>query len=153
MTPQKSLHIPSPTSQAESMLHAWTTLHRSIPQGVANNAGVGATGAEIEGYIGWMRNWIRRTLLETRPIGYADTWTAWILPENRGVANLVAWLGNNIQTESVASGKPVWVTETGWPHVSPDSGATVRNDGANDRTRMTRDCLHDADEMPRLRQG
>ncbi|KAH6638646.1 glucan 1,3-beta-glucosidase-like protein [Truncatella angustata] len=124
-------------------------LYRSSPQGVANNAGVGATGAEIEGYIGWMRDWIRGTLLETKPIGHVDTWTAWILPENRGVANSVAWLGHNsfpyfettkpnsidlaaenfrtavIQTESVASGKPVWVTETGWPHVGPDSGAAV----------------------------
>lgn len=114
-------------------------LYRSSPQGVANNAGVGATGAEIEGYIGWMRDWIRGTALEKKPIGHVDTWTAWILPENRGVANSVNWLGHNSfpyfettrpnsidqarenfytavgQTESVSSGKPVWVTETGWP--------------------------------------
>lgn len=114
-------------------------LYRSSPQGVANNAGVGATGAEIEGYIGWMRDWIRGTALENKPIGHVDTWTAWILPENRGVANTVNWLGHNSfpyfettrpnsidqarenfytavgQTESVSGGKPVWVTETGWP--------------------------------------
>jgi glucan endo-1,3-beta-D-glucosidase len=115
-------------------------LYRSSPQGVANNAGAGATGAEIEGYIGWMRDWIKGTLLETKPIGHVDTWTAWILPENRGVADAVEWLGHNsfpyfettkpnsidqaaenfqtavAQTESVANGKAVWVTETGWPH-------------------------------------
>lgn len=114
-------------------------LYRSSPQGVANNAGVGATGAEIEGYIGWMRDWIRGTALENKPIGHVDTWTAWILPENRGVANAVNWLGHNSfpyfettrpnsidlarenfytaigQTESVSGGKEVWVTETGWP--------------------------------------
>jgi glucan endo-1,3-beta-D-glucosidase len=114
-------------------------LYRSSPQGVANNAGVGATGAEIEAYIGWMRDWIRGTPLESKPIGHVDTWTAWVLSENRGVANTVNWLGHNSfpyfestrpnaieqarenfftalgQTESVSSGKPVWVTETGWP--------------------------------------
>jgi len=114
-------------------------LYRSSPQGVANNAGVGATGSEIEGYIGWMRDWIRGTALESKPIGHVDTWTAWILPENRGVANTVNFLGHNSfpyfettrpnsidqarenfytavgQTESVSGGKPVWVTETGWP--------------------------------------
>lgn len=70
-------------------------LYRSSPQGVANNAGVGATGAEIEGYIGWMRDWIRGTALESKPIGHVDTWTAWVLPENRGVINSVNWLGHN----------------------------------------------------------
>ncbi|KAH8723020.1 glucan 1,3-beta-glucosidase-like protein [Phaeosphaeriaceae sp. PMI808] len=124
-------------------------LYRSSPQGVANNAGVGATGAEIEGYIGWMRDWIRGTGLESKPIGHVDTWTAWVLPENRGVANSVNWLGHNSfpywesnrpnsidqarenfftavgQTESVSSGKPVWVTETGWPRFGPNSGAAV----------------------------
>lgn len=114
-------------------------LYRSSPQGVANNAGVGATGSEIVGYIGWMRDWIKGTSLESKPIGHVDTWTAWILPENRGVADTVNFLGHNSfpyfentrpnaieqarenfytavgQTESVSSGKPVWVTETGWP--------------------------------------
>ncbi|KAK9774392.1 putative Glucan 1,3-beta-glucosidase-like protein [Seiridium cardinale] len=126
-------------------------LYRSSPQGVANNAGVGATGTEIEGYIGWMRDWIKGTLLETKPIGHVDTWTAWILAENRGVADSVNWLGHNsfpyfettrpnsiddavgnfqsavAQTESVASGKEVWISETGWPHVGPNSGAAVAN--------------------------
>jgi glucan endo-1,3-beta-D-glucosidase len=115
-------------------------LYRNSAQGQASNAGVGATGTEIEGYIGWMRDWIKGTLLEQKPIGHVDTWTAWILPENAGVANSVNWLGHNsfpyfetthpnsiddavanfqsavANTESVAGGKPVYVTETGWPH-------------------------------------
>lgn len=122
-------------------------LYRSSDQGKKNNAGVGATGAEIEGYIGWMRDWIKGTALEHKPIGHVDTWTAWVLPENRGVANTVNWLGHNSfpyfeterpnsidkayenfytgvgQTESVSGGKPVWITETGWPHKGPKSGA------------------------------
>ncbi|CBX92291.1 hypothetical protein IAQ61_006310 [Plenodomus lingam] len=124
-------------------------LYRSSEQGKINNAGVGATGAEIEGYIGWMRDWIRGTPLEGKPIGHVDTWSAWVLPENRGVANSVDFLGHNSfpyfettrpnsidqarenlyaaigQTESVSGGKPVWVTETGWPRFGPNSGAAV----------------------------
>ncbi len=65
--------------------------------------------------------------------------TAWVLPENAGVAASVDFLGHNgfpyfentkpnsidlaadnfwsavQQTESVAAGKPVFITETGWP--------------------------------------
>lgn len=115
-------------------------LYRSSPEGVANNAGAGATGAEIEGYIGWMRDWIKGTRLESKPIGHVDTWTAWILSENAGVASSVNWLGHNsfpyfestkansiavaadnywsavAETERIAAGKPVFLTETGWPH-------------------------------------
>jgi glucan endo-1,3-beta-D-glucosidase len=125
-------------------------LYRSSPQGVQNNAGVGATGTEIEGYIGWMRDWLRGTALEGKPIGHVDTWTAWVLPENRGVANTVDWLGHNSfpyfettkpnsidqarenffaavgQTEGVSGGKPVWVTETGWPRSKLYYGTFVR---------------------------
>uniref|UniRef100_L2G6R4 glucan endo-1,3-beta-D-glucosidase n=1 Tax=Colletotrichum fructicola (strain Nara gc5) TaxID=1213859 RepID=L2G6R4_COLFN len=121
-------------------------LYRSSPDGVAANAGVGATGAEIEGYIGWLRDWIRGTALEGKPIGHVDTWTAWVRGENAGVAASVDWnsfpyfestkpnaieqaadnfwtaVGN---TESVAGGKPVYITETGWPHIGPQSGAAV----------------------------
>lgn len=124
-------------------------LYRSSPQGVASNAGVGATGAEIEGYIGWMRDWLRDTALGSKPIGHVDTWTAWVLPENRGVIASVDFLAHNsfpyfestrpnsielaaqnfrdalAQTEAVANGKEVWVTETGWPRVGPNSGDAV----------------------------
>lgn len=129
-------------------------LYRSSPEGVANNAGAGATGAEIEGYIGWMRDWIKGTRLESKPIGHVDTWTAWILSENAGVASSVNWLGHNsfpyfestkansiavaadnywsavAETERIATGKPVFLTETGWPHSGPqqrDAVASVEN--------------------------
>ncbi|KAK8043136.1 glycoside hydrolase family 17 protein [Apiospora phragmitis] len=123
----------------------------SQPQGVANNAGAGATGAEIEGYIGWLRDWARGTPLEGKPVGHVDTWTAWVLPGNRGVADSVNFLGHNsfpyfettransidqaadnfwsalAQTESVAGGKEVWVTETGWPHGKSTAVANLDN--------------------------
>ena len=114
-------------------------LYRSSDQGVLKKAGRGATGAEIEGYIGWLRDWIRGTSLEGKPIGHVDTWTAWELPENRGVISAIDWLGHNSfpyyesdlpnsidqayenfyialgKTEAVSGGRPVLVTETGWP--------------------------------------
>jgi glucan endo-1,3-beta-D-glucosidase len=49
-------------------------LYRSSPQGIANQAGPGATAGEIQGYIGWMQVWIRGTLLEGKPITHVDTW-------------------------------------------------------------------------------
>ncbi|KAI1498838.1 glycoside hydrolase superfamily [Biscogniauxia marginata] len=129
-------------------------LYRSSPDGVAANAGVGATGAEIEGYIGWARDWFRGTALEGKPITHVDTWTAWVRPENQGVISAIDFLGHNsfpyfettqpnaidraydnfysavAKTEGVAQGKPVWVTETGWPSVGPqqrDAVASVQN--------------------------
>lgn len=124
-------------------------LYRSSPEGKANNAGPGATGKEIEGYIGWMRDWIKGTRLQNKPIGHVDTWTAWVRPENAGVIKSVNWMGHNSfpyfettkangiargkenfwqgvrTTESVSNGKPVWLTETGWPHRGPKSRDAV----------------------------
>ncbi|KAI1639910.1 glycoside hydrolase superfamily [Biscogniauxia mediterranea] len=129
-------------------------LYRSSPDGVAANAGPGATGAEIEGYIGWARDWFRGTALEGKPITHVDTWTAWIRPENQGVISAVDFLGHNsfpyfettqpnaidraydnfysavAKTEGVAQGKAVWITETGWPNMGPqqrDAIASVEN--------------------------
>ncbi|KAI1083066.1 glycoside hydrolase family 17 protein [Whalleya microplaca] len=75
-------------------------LYRSSPQGVANNAGVGATGQEIEDYIGWMRDWLRGTPLEGKPIGHIDTY----------VASSVDFLGHN-SFPYFENMKP----NTGWP--------------------------------------
>lgn len=114
-------------------------LYRSSPQGVANNAGLGADAATIESYIWQIKDLVKGTPLEGKPIGHVDTWTAWVRPENANVAAAVDFLGHNSfpyfestlpnpienaaqlfwnafgGTESVAGGKPVWITETGWP--------------------------------------
>ncbi|XP_014551750.1 glycoside hydrolase family 17 protein [Bipolaris victoriae FI3] len=128
-------------------------LYRSSEQGIKNKAGVGATGAEIEGYIGWLRDWVRGTGLAKCPVGHVDTWTAWTLAENRGVARAVDWLGHNsfpyfesdrpnsidnardnfftsvAQTASVADGKEVIITETGWPRIGPVSRDAIASLG------------------------
>lgn len=116
-------------------------LYRSSPQGVQGDAGVGTDSATIVRYIDRLRDLIGSTpLLQGIPVGHVDTWTAWILPENAIVAERVDWLGHNsfpyfegtlpnpieeadaifyralAETESVSGGKPVLITETGWPH-------------------------------------
>ncbi|KAI1113593.1 GPI-anchored cell wall beta-1,3-endoglucanase EglC [Nemania sp. NC0429] len=118
-------------------------LYRSSPDGIANNAGAGATAGEIHGYIGWLRDVAKGTLLEGKRITHVDTWTAWVLPESHGVIGAVDFLSHNSfpyfestrpngidkavenffsavsATESVAQGKEVWITETGWPGTGP----------------------------------
>lgn len=49
-------------------------LYRSSPQGVINGEGPGSTAEEIEGYIGWLRDWIKGTDLEHIPVTHVDTW-------------------------------------------------------------------------------
>ncbi|KAI1452354.1 glycoside hydrolase family 17 protein [Annulohypoxylon moriforme] len=124
-------------------------LFRSSVQGQDDDAGAGASSAEIEGYIGWMRDWVRGTALEGKPIGHVDTWTSWVAPENAGVVSSVDFLGHNAypyfettrinaikqaadnfwsslrQTESVAGGKPIFITETGWPSMGPQQRDAV----------------------------
>ncbi|KAI3319983.1 glycoside hydrolase family 17 protein [Xylariaceae sp. AK1471] len=128
-------------------------LYRSSPQGIANHAGQGATAGEIQGYIGWTQDWIKGTLLQGKPITHIDTWTAWVLPENSGVIWAVDFLGHNsfpyfeetkanaiehssenfwsavAATESVAQGKDVWITETGWPNAGPIKRDAVASPG------------------------
>lgn len=124
-------------------------LYRSSAQGVVNQAGIGANAAAVTDYIGRVRRAIVGTSLAGKPVGHVDTWTAWILPENGVVAQAVDFLGHNSfpyfettrsngiaqatdnfnsalgATESIARGKPVWVTETGWPHTGPTSGQAI----------------------------
>ena len=72
-------------------------------------------------------------------IGHVDTWTAWVNGSNQAVIDACDWIGmdaypyfqttqsNGIEngkglfndalgaTQAAVGGKPVWVTETGWP--------------------------------------
>lgn len=126
-------------------------LYRSSPQGIANNAGIGSGASTIIDYIGRVRSTISGTALSGKPVGHVDTWTAWVLAENSGVISAVDFLGHNSfpyfestlansiddaynvfynalgATEGVSQGKPVWVTETGWPHTGPTSNLAVAN--------------------------
>lgn len=80
------------------------------------------------------------------PVGHVDTWTAWVDGANSAVVTACDFIGMDgypyfqntaignaaavfwqsvTDTKNAAQGKPVWVTETGWPISGPNSGAAV----------------------------
>ena len=125
-------------------------LYRSSAVGQANNAGVGADPATVVSYIKQLRTALRGTALAGVKIGHVDTWTAWELGTSKSVINACDFLGHNgfpyfettkpnnaigvakknfqdglAVTTNAAAGKPVWVTETGWPTKGAVSGQAV----------------------------
>ena len=124
-------------------------LYRASDEGQANGSGVGANAATVVKYIKQIRSALKGTALEGVPIGHVDTLTGWTAAANKAVIKNVDWLGfngfpyfettkpNSIDKgadlfnaglnalEAAAGGKPVWVTETGWPARGPKSGDAV----------------------------
>lgn len=120
-------------------------LYRNSPQGIQAGSDPGTDPDIIVDYINQVRQAISGTGLSGAAVGHVDTWTAWVNGSNQAVVDASDWLGvdaypyfqdtmaNGIdngadlfsdafgQTQAAANGKPVWVTETGWPV----SGATV----------------------------
>jgi glucan endo-1,3-beta-D-glucosidase len=114
-------------------------LYRESPTGIENDSGVGANPADVVNYITQVKNALSGTSLSGVKIGHVDTWNAWTNSSNNAVIEAVDWLGvdeypyfqntvsNSIDdaynlfwaaydaTSAVAGGKPVWITETGWP--------------------------------------
>jgi glucan endo-1,3-beta-D-glucosidase len=129
-------------------------LYRNSVQGVKNDAGVGNSPNAIIGFIDDFRKAFKTGPLAKIPVGHADTWDAWDNSTVKGVIEASDFIavheypyyendkGNHINnagelfdkayetTLRVAGGKPVWVTETGWPYIGPDwdeAEATVKN--------------------------
>ncbi|KAI8943763.1 hypothetical protein NX059_001739 [Plenodomus lindquistii] len=114
-------------------------LYRITPTGIANKAGVGAHPDELINYIQQTRDAIAGTALAGTPIGHVNTWTVYVNASNDAVISALDFLGmdaypyfqttmaNSIGSASqlffdaynatvgAAQGKPVWITETGWP--------------------------------------
>lgn len=114
-------------------------LYRNSPTGIKNNSPVGAEPSDIVNYISQVRKTVAGSALASAPIGHVDTWTAWVNSSNSAVTQACDFIGmdaypyfqtteaNSIQdghqaffaaydqTQSAAGGKPVWITETGWP--------------------------------------
>ncbi|KAH9878728.1 hypothetical protein IAQ61_002002 [Plenodomus lingam] len=114
-------------------------LYRITPTGIENKAGPGAQPNELLSYIQQTRDAIKDTALAGKPIGHVDTWTVYVNASNNAVISALDFIGmdaypyfqttmaNSIGSASqlffdayhatvgAAQGKPVWVTETGWP--------------------------------------
>lgn len=132
-------------------------LYRISPTGIENKSGVGASPDQLVDYIRKTRAAIEGTGLAGKPIGHVDTWTAYVNGSNNGVIAELDFLGvdaypyfqttmaNGIEngnatfydaydaTIGAAQGKPVWVTETGWPVSGEQQNQAVAS-AANART-------------------
>jgi len=132
-------------------------MYRNSVTGSKSNAGPGVEPEELVSYIQQVRSVISGTGLSDASIGHVDTWDSWTNSSNADVVNHLDWLGfdgypyyqltmeNGIEnakklfdesvekTQSVANGKEVWITETGWPVSGPQEGDAVAN-AANAKT-------------------
>jgi len=126
-------------------------LYRNSPTSQALTGGIGTDPNVLVGYIGQVREAIKGTALSGAPIGHVDTWDAFTNGTNAPVIQAIDWLGfdgypywqlhdgNSIDngaalfqksfaaTQAAASGKPVWMTETGWAVTGPSEGEAVAN--------------------------
>lgn len=116
-------------------------------------SGAGAQPQELINYVQQTRNAIRGTPLDGKPIGHVDTWTVYVNATNNDFISSLDFLGmdaypyfqttmaNDVgaasqlffdayhQTVNAAQGKPVWVTETGWPVSGNTLNQAVPNSG------------------------
>lgn len=133
-------------------------VYRTTDLGIASNAGPGASPDTIIGYINQVRSAISGTSLSGKPVGHVDTYNTWSNSSGftNNLANACDFLGvdaypyyentkaNSIENANstfwgdynavtaIANGKPVWVTETGWPSQGPTENqavASVDNSG------------------------
>ncbi|WYZ45234.1 hypothetical protein EsH8_VIII_000550 [Colletotrichum jinshuiense] len=124
-------------------------LYRHSPTGIANGEYSGAEPSTLVKYFEQVREVIKNSPLSSAPLGHVDTWTAWVNGSNKAVIDASDWIGmdaypyfedtkpNDISdskarwadalgaTQGAVGGKPVWVTETGWPVSGKTVGAAV----------------------------
>lgn len=138
------------TSRVNGISVGSEDLYRISPTGLMNDPlSVGAQPAQIVSYIQQVRKAIAGTSLSSAPVGHVDTWDVWRNGSNAAVIAEADFLGMNTfpyfqttQSNSIdngpelfneaydiskaaANGKPVIVTETGWPVSGKTSGAAV----------------------------
>ncbi|KAI0553890.1 glycoside hydrolase superfamily [Xylaria curta] len=130
-------------------------LYRVSVTGLKNDPdGVGAGPDVITKFIKDFKTNFANSDISSVPIGHVDTWDAWTNGSNKAVIDAVDWIGvdeypyyedgkgNDIKnsgnlfdaaydaTIAAAGGKPVWVTETGYPYTGikwGDAVASVEN--------------------------
>lgn len=119
-------------------------LYRNSVTGVTNKAGLGTDPDVLVGFITDFRKAFASSAIASIPVGHVDTWDVWPNATNKAVLDAIDFIGvdeypyyesgkgNDIKnsgalfdraydaTVAAANGKPVWVTETGWPTTGPD---------------------------------
>lgn len=124
-------------------------LYRHSPTGIANGEYSGAEPDTLVNYFKQVREVLKDSPLSGAALGHVDTWTAWVNGSNKAVIDACDWIGMDAypyfedtkpnaisnskerwadalgQTQSAVGGKPVWVTETGWPVSGKTVGAAV----------------------------
>lgn len=125
-------------------------LYRDSDLGKKNSNGLpGANAQTLVNYIKQVRDTVKGSCLKDAPIGHVDTWSAYVDGANKPVIDALDWLGmdtypyfeddkdNQIangrdlylaalqKIQNAGPGKPIWVTETGWPVSGKKSGGAV----------------------------
>ena len=124
-------------------------LYRDSPTGILSNAGTGQSPDILVDYIGQVRSAISGTVLSSKPVGHVDTWQTYTNSSNAAVVAAADFLGldeypyyentneNSVANANtlffnaynavagVANGKPIWITETGWPTTGPTENLAV----------------------------
>ncbi|KAL8917426.1 MAG: hypothetical protein Q9172_005865 [Xanthocarpia lactea] len=124
-------------------------LYRISPTGILNRSNPGEGPDAVVRRINAVRQALAGTVLSGKPIGHVDTWTAWVNSSNSAVIEASDFIGvdaypyfqntqaNSIEngeslffdaynaTVAVSGGKPVWITETGWPVSGPTENQAV----------------------------
>ncbi|KAL8730553.1 MAG: hypothetical protein Q9166_004007 [cf. Caloplaca sp. 2 TL-2023] len=126
-------------------------LYRISPTGIENRSNPGEGPDAVVRRINAVKQALAGTILSGKPVGHVDTWTAYVNSSNSAVIEASDFVGvdaypyfqttqaNSIEngeslffdaynaTVAVSGGKPVWITETGWPVSGPLSGQAVAN--------------------------
>ncbi|KAL8670708.1 MAG: hypothetical protein Q9168_004778 [Polycauliona sp. 1 TL-2023] len=124
-------------------------LYRISPTGIINKSNPGEGPDAVVQRINAVRQALAGTVLSGAPIGHVDTWTAYVNSSNAAVISACDFVGvdaypyfqntqaNSIDngaslffdaydaTVAVSQGKPVWITETGWPVSGPTENQAV----------------------------
>ncbi|KAL8685169.1 MAG: hypothetical protein Q9218_007933, partial [Villophora microphyllina] len=124
-------------------------LYRISPIGIENKSNPGEEPDAVVRRINAVKAALAGTVLSGKPVGHVDTWTAYVNASNSAVIEACDFIGtdaypyfqntmpNSIEngaslffdaynaTVAVAQGKPVWITETGWPVSGPTENQAV----------------------------
>jgi len=128
-------------------------LYRITPTAIKNGEkNPGVQPADLAKYIDQVKSFRdKNSLLKGKLVGHVDTWTAYVNGSNKAVVDRLEFIGvdaypywevehgnaignaKNLfysaynQVKAVSQGKPIWITETGWPVSGPTTGQAVAN--------------------------